>query len=279
MALQSRMERALTLAPKKPAPKANRYRVDAVDRALVLLDALASTPGANASQLAAQLGANRSLVFRLLSTLVGRGFAIKDEHNRYRLGPRVYYLGQQSEANAALVDFTADVLDRLLAETEENVYLIVRNGVAVRCIAARISPQPIRLAPDVGTTGEIYTGLVSRMLLAYAPTDVQDDVLSNHLAEFAPAGLRGRAKVEALLARIRADGFYEAPSEDIAEIFVQSAPVRDSTGQVRALVALAAPLSRMAPRRRAETLRRVIAAAGDMSRRLGHQPGGRIRAA
>ncbi len=191
-------------APKKAGLKANRYRIDAVDRALVLLDALAATPGANASQLAAQLGANRSLVFRLLSTLVGRGVAIKDEHNRYRLGPQVYYLGQQSEGNTALVDVTTDVLDRLLSETEENVYLMVRDGTAVRCVAARVSPQPIRLAPDVGTTGELHSGIVSRMLLAYAPADVQDDVLSNHLAEFAPAGMRSRAKVEALLVRIRA---------------------------------------------------------------------------
>jgi len=265
------------LAPRKTAPKANRYRIEAVDRALVLLDALAATPGVNASQLAAQLGANRSLVFRLLSTLADRGFAIKDEHNRYRLGPRLFYLGQQAEANTALVDVTGDVLDRLLEETEENVYLIVRDGVAVRCVAARTSPQPIRLAADVGTTGQIYTGLVSRLLLAYAPKEVQDDVLVNHLQEFAPVGMRSRAKVEALLARIRQDGFYEAASEAFAEIFVQSAPVWDAAGQMRALIALAAPLSRMPPRRRAEMLRRVMAAAGEISRRLGHRPSGQGR--
>ncbi len=260
------------MTSRKIPAKTNRYRVEAVDRALVLLDALAATPGANASQLAARLGANRSLVFRLLSTLLDRGFAVKDEHNRYRLGPRLFYLGQQAEAHNAMVDVSTDVLDRLVAETEESVHLIVRDGIEVLCIAMRVSPQPVRLAADIfGRKGPLHTGLVSRILLAYAPRELQDEVLEHHLAEFAPAGMRSRAKVEALMAQIRRDGFYEAVSEVFAEIFTQSAPVRNAGGEVVALVTLAAPLSRMAVQRRPELLRKVIAAANEISRRLGYR--------
>src|SRR5690349_4676335 len=103
------------------ANNSNRYRVDAVDRALLLLAAIASLPGATAAQLAEALHLNRSLVFRLLVTLTARGFVVKDDNNRYHLGPRLLYLGQQAEQGNALVDTSRPVMNDLLEDTNENV--------------------------------------------------------------------------------------------------------------------------------------------------------------
>jgi DNA-binding IclR family transcriptional regulator len=252
--------------------KENRYRIEAVDRALVLLDTLALFPGTTAAQLAATMGANRSLVFRMLSTLADRGFVARDANNCYRLGPRLVYLGNQAERSDALVDASREVLDRLLEETHENIYLIVRDGLEILCLAERVTPRPIRLAAGTGTHGGLHTGGGAKALLAYAPPEVINEVLDRHLHEFVPATMRTREQVLAVLSQIRRDGYYEAIGE-IDDIYTLSAPVRDGFGVVTAAVVVAGPMSRLTPEFQADVLIRVREAAAEISARLGTRIG------
>lgn len=254
---------------QKP-PRENRYRIDAVDRALLLLDTLASIPGANASQLAEALGANRSLVFRLLSTLLDRGFVVKDDNNAYRLGPRLLYLGQQAENGTALTDAARPVMDALLRETQENVYLIVREGLEMLCLAVRISPQPVRLSAEVGTKGGLHTGGGAKVLLAYAPEETVERVLEDHLEEFIPSTLRTRRQVLDVLNRIRTDGYYKAIGELNPDTYTLNAPIRDRRGSVIAVLTMAGPTSRLAPEQVDPLMERIRRAAAKISARLGY---------
>jgi IclR family KDG regulon transcriptional repressor len=252
------------------ASKVNRYRIEAVDRALTLLDTLASIPGANASQLATALDANRSLVFRMLNTLADRGYVVKDANNLYRLGPRLLYLGQQAEKGTALMDASRDVLDELAKETEENIYLIVREGLDMLCLSVRISPQPIRLSADVGTKGGLHTGGAAKMLLAYSPSEIIDEVLDRHLDEFVPKTLTTREQVNNVLNVIRRDGYYEAIGEINPETYTLNAAVRDGQGGVVAVLSIAGPTSRLDEFRQKQLLQRVRDAAAGISKQLGH---------
>lgn len=247
----------------------NRYRIDAVDKALVLLDTLALMPGSSASQLASALAANRSLIFRMLSTLTDRGFVTKDPDNRYRLGSRLLYLGQQAEKGTELMDISRSVLDELLEATQENVYLIVRQGLEMICLAARIAPQAVRLSADVGTKGGLHTGGAAKMLLAYSPPAVIDTVLDRHLDEFVPVTLRSRERILDVLATIRRDGYYAAIGEISPDIYTLNAAIFGIDGEVAAILSIAGPTSRLDPGRRAGLLDSVRAAARRISARLG----------
>lgn len=247
----------------------NRYRIEAVDRALLLLDTLASFPGANASQLATTLGANRSLVFRMLSTLADRGFVVKDKHSCFRLGPRLLYLGQQAEASDALMDASRPILDELLDATQENVYLIVRDGAEMLCLATRMSTQPVRLAAEVGSKGGLHSGGAAKMLLAYSPPEVIEQVIENNLQDFVPPSIRNREAVEEVIAKIRSDGYYEGVGEINDETYTMSAPIRDGQQTVIAVLALAAPTSRIPVARRPGLRRLVLESANRISDLLG----------
>lgn len=260
-----------TNAPATLKPiRENRYRIDAVDRALQLLNTLALLPGANASQLAEALGANRSLVFRLLSTLLDRGFVMKDDKNAYRLGPRLLYLGQQAENGTALIDAARPIMDALLEETHENVYLIVREGLEMLCLAVRISPQAVRLSADVGTKGGLHTGGAAKVLLAFAPEDTIERVLEDHLHEFVPPTLRTRRQVLDVLGRIRTNGFYKAIGELNPETYTLNAPISDRQGRVVAVLSIAGPTSRLEPRQEDPLMGKIRGAAAEISARLGY---------
>lgn len=247
----------------------NRYRIDAVDKALVLLDTLAVMPGSTAAQLAHALAANRSLIYRMLSTLADRGFVSKDGSNTYRLGPRLLYLGHQAEKGSALIDASKAVLDQLLEDTQENVYLIVRQGMEMVCLAARISPQPVRLSADVGTKGGLHTGGAAKMLFAYSPPPIVEAVLDQHLDEFVPATLRDRARVMDVLEAIRRDGHYAAIAELNPDTYTLNAPVFGEGGSLVAVLSIAGPTTRLDDETKDRLLLRVQNAAHEISRRLG----------
>ncbi len=152
--------------------RVNRYSIDAVDRALVLLGALAAKQGVSAAYLASSLGANRSLVFRLLSTFADRGFVSKDVNNRYWLGPQLLYLGLEAQGDNALINASNDVMDALVKDTQESVGLIIRDELETVRVAYRESSQLIRLHSSYSSRRALYGGGDSKLLLAYAPEEV-----------------------------------------------------------------------------------------------------------
>jgi IclR family acetate operon transcriptional repressor len=258
-----------------PLP-ANRYRVEALDRGLVLLNALANLGSASAAQLAQAANANRSLVYRMLNTLADRGFVVRDRDNIYRLGPRLLYLGQQAQLENLLVDASRDILERLRNDTKENTALIVRDGLQTIGQLLFLSPLPVRLSTNVGARGELHTSGAGKLLLAFQPPELIESVIAAHLGEFIPAALTTRELVLAYLEQIRQRGYYEAVGENHPDVYTLSAPVRDGDGSVVAAAAILGPLIRLTPEKRAHDLRLVREAAEQISNRLGSslQPSG-----
>jgi IclR family KDG regulon transcriptional repressor len=250
----------------------DRYRVEAVDRALVLLDTIGALPRATAAQLAETLNLNRSLVFRLLATLSVRGFVVKDENNRYQLGPRLLYLGQQAEQGSGLIDAARPVMNELLEDTNENVYLLVRDKLDVLCVATAFTGQAVRLSTDIGTRGGLHTGGAGKVMLAYAPPAVLEAVLQTQLQNFVPPSLRTRKQVVDALTEIRKTGSYVAIGEIDAEIYSVSAAVFSGGGAIAAALTIAGPISRLSDARQSELLAKVSRAAAELSQRLGSAP-------
>lgn len=194
---------------------------------------------------------------------------VKDKHSCFRLGPRLLYLGQQAEASDALMDASRPILDELLDATQENVYLIVRDGAEMLCLATRMSTQPVRLAAEVGSKGGLHSGGAAKMLLAYSPPEVIEQVIENNLQDFVPPSIRNREAVEEVIAKIRSDGYYEGVGEINDETYTMSAPIRDGQQTVIAVLALAAPTSRIPVARRPGLRRLVLESANRISDLLG----------
>jgi DNA-binding IclR family transcriptional regulator len=248
--------------------KANRYRIEAVDRALQLLDVLAGAQGATAAQLAAKMNANRSLVFRMLSTLTDRGFVSKDEHNAYRLGPRLVSLSEQAASGDIVVEASRRALDDLLKDSQETLYLVVRDGLDVMCVATRTSPQKIRLVADVGFRRKIGVGSAAMVMMAHGQPEFVEQVLNQNFYEGAPAPMRTRPQAIAELPQVRAQGYHETTTDEPG-IYSISVPIWDWRGDMAAVLVLDAPSSRVPPEQAAILCERIILAGEEISAMLG----------
>jgi len=252
---------------RKPAPK--DYTIAAVDRALLVLEALADRPGQGVTQLSQTLGMTKSIVFRLLQTLEDRGFVFRDpDHTVYSLGYRIGVLGERVGRDGSLLVAARPVMDALRDRTSENVNLVMREGLRSLVLATRAGHHSIRLFAQAGRHGPLHAGGGSMCILAYSDPSVVEAVLANPLEAFTPYTITDREKLRQALARIRANGYNIATNDLDEGAFSCAAPIFGSDDTVIASISVAGPVVRLDEERRERYVKAALDAAAEISSKL-----------
>ncbi len=224
------------------------YTISAVDRALALLEALAENPGLNVTELANVTGNTKSLVFRLMFTLEQRGYVIKDATSRtYTLGYRPIFLAASAQDNVALIRAAGPFLDELARGAGHQANLLVRDGLHSVCVALRTTRDSGRLYAQVGRRGPLHAGGGPKILLAFAPDDVREQVLAAPLERYTPTTTTDPAALAERLARIRETGRNDSRGDLDANGFSFASAIYDRNGDVVAAVSIAGTLDRLEP--------------------------------
>lgn len=245
------------------------YRIAAVDRALLVLEALADRPGQGVTALSKSLGLTKSIVFRLLQTLEDRGFVYRDpEQAVYSLGYRVGVLGERVGRDGSLLFAARPVMDSLRDRTSENVNLVIREGLRSLVLATRSGRHSIRLFAQAGRHGPLHAGGGSLCLLAYSEDSVVDAVLANPLEAFTPNTITDREKLRQALARIRANGYNIALNDLDEGAFSVAAPIAGANGDVIAAISVAGAVVRLDEERRETYIQAALDAASEISSKL-----------
>ena len=183
--------------------------VGVLDKAVVVLDALASGPK-GLGELVTATGLPRATAHRLAVALEAHDLAGRDADGRFRLGHRLATLGRAAEAAFPLADLARPALEALRDATGESVQLYVRDGDRRRCVASLDSASELRTIVPVGAMLPLDRGSAGRAL----------------------AGAAGR------------HGWVESVEEREPGVASVSAPVRDTDGAVIAAVGVSGPVGR-----------------------------------
>ncbi|MCO6386971.1 IclR family transcriptional regulator [Aliihoeflea sp. 40Bstr573] len=246
------------------------YVIEAVDRALNLLELLAANPDLGVTEIAKQMQVSKTLAFRLLHTLERRGYIVRDEARRANsLGYRVLYLAGNVNRHNLLVATTKPLLDELAKLCDEDVNLFVRIGLNAVCMAARSSVHQVRIFPEVGLRLSMHAGAASPLLLAYAPEEVQEAVLSRPLEAFTSATVVDPAKIRQRLRRMRKQGFHISRGDVDVAAFSIAAPIFGHDGKIAASICISGAINRLTPEIAERHRLMVVDYAGRMSERLG----------
>ncbi|MET1113679.1 MAG: IclR family transcriptional regulator [Comamonas sp.] len=208
--------------------KAAAGGVAAVDRALSLLAAF--QPGDAAlglAELAERTRLYKSTVLRLLASLEHAQWVQRLDDGRYAIGPQAARLHAVYQASFSLDRVVLPALRALVAETGESAAYHVRRGATRVCLYRVDSPHPVRDHIRAGDLLPMDRGTGGRVLTAFDPVLGKAPGPDRHL-----------------YARIRADGFYTAVGDRLAEVAGVSAPVLRADGSVAAAVTLTCPVHR-----------------------------------
>lgn len=248
----------------------DRYRIDAVDRALQMLELLALKPGLGVTELADALDLSKALAFRLLHTLELRDYVRRDpQHRTNTLGFRILHLAEKLEEESLLIKATAPLMDTVAQLCREDVNLYVRTGTTAVCIASRASPHQVRMYAEVGRENMLHAGGSSTVLLAYAPEDVQNAALGGDLRLYTPSTLVDPTRLRQRLAEVRSTGVHVSRADVDEAGFSIAAPVFGHNDEIVAALSIAGALNRLTPDAEQAHLDMVRQYAWQMTKKLG----------
>jgi DNA-binding IclR family transcriptional regulator len=155
-------------------------------RGLRLLLTVADRGEVRADELSTFLEMPLSTVYRYLRTLTDFGFV--DRHGgQFRLGPKLLIGTGANVSSERLIRHADPVLRMLVDQTGETAVVVRRIGLSAICLHQVESDAPLRVTIDPGSLTPLYAGAPGRVLLAFAPTEVLDEVLALDLHRITPA--------------------------------------------------------------------------------------------
>lgn len=215
-------------------------------------------------------GLGKNKVFRILSTLEKHGFVSRDEKGTFTLGVRFLEFGHRVQNQMSLLEASQPVMDWLVNETAETIFLTIIDGTEVFVVDARESPRSVRLSGKAGGRGPIYVGGTPKVLLAFLPKEEREALLEKiELKPITPHTITDLSLLEKYLAQIRADG-YIVTSDDL-DLGAHSiaAPIRDYKDRVVAAISIAGPSHRFTDECIESYVKFVLKGAAQISRALG----------
>ncbi|AXI80919.1 IclR family transcriptional regulator [Peterkaempfera bronchialis] len=225
--------------------------------------------GYSVAELCAELDMNKSTLLRLVQPLLEARFIEQLPNGRYRLGWRNAQLGNVYLAGLDLPRSMHDVLQKLASQTRETVHLVVADYPNIVYIDKVDTAHPVRMFSRIGHSAPAYCTSVGKAMLAHATAETVDLVIENGMPARTPRTITTAEGLRAALSRIRKQGYAVDDVEHEEGIRCVAAPVFDQSGACSSAISVSAPAERIPSEKVPELAPLVIAAAHEISTRLG----------
>ena len=139
------------------------------------------------TELANEMGSNKSTIFRFLTQMQTIGVLDKDEQTeKYGLGLKLFELGNRVNLRTALVEKTHPELLSVAKSITETVHIAVLKHHQVFYIDKVESPQGLKISSHIGSYLPAHSTALGKVLLAFLPTEEQEESLKYIFKENAP---------------------------------------------------------------------------------------------
>jgi IclR family transcriptional regulator, acetate operon repressor len=226
--------------------------VQSVERTLDLLEYLArSSSWVRISELSNATGQPVGTIHRLLKTLVGRKYAVRDSHTRrYALGPAFRLLADAGLQTIDWSEIGTPLLRELVEISGETANLAVMEGNRAVYVAQAQPVRMVRMFTELGNRVPLHCTGCGKVLLAYQP----DSVIASIIAETGLPGYTDKTITDAgqfqqELEMIRQQGYAVDNGEQEEGVRCLSVPVYGPKGKVVAAMSISGPGSRLDSRR------------------------------
>lgn len=217
--------------------------VRSIERAFELLEHLADADGRLAlTELAEISGLPMPTIYRLMRTLVNRGYVRQEPSKRYALGPRLIHLGEIAER--LLGSWAQPSLAQLVDEVGETANMAVLEGDEVVYVAQVPSRHSMRMFTEVGRRVNPHCTGVGKALLAQLPDSVAREIVTRTgLPSFTPHTITDLDALLEELGTIRRRGYALDDGEQ--EIGVRCVAVPLTGTPTLAAISISGPQGRL----------------------------------
>jgi IclR family acetate operon transcriptional repressor len=242
-----------------------QYAVRAVNRALDILEVLErSRQGVSLPALADAVGLPKSSIFRYVSTLEARGYAMRDPGNgHYRFG-RAFHPAVAGEL-VALATRARPLLEGLRDRFGETINLGVLDGRRVAYLEIVESPKAMRFAARRGDRDPIHSTALGKAIASrLSDGEVRQIIASEGMPQLTSRTITDLGDFLSELALIRERGYAldNGENEEDGRCVAVSLP----GGWVHAAISLSAPAQRFSLSRVETAVEALREVAGELAR-------------
>jgi IclR family transcriptional regulator, acetate operon repressor len=217
------------------------------------------------AEMTRRTGIPKATVHRLAHELIDLGM-LEGEHGVYRIGMRMFELGQLVPLQRELREAALPFMEDLFEATHETVHLAVLDGADVLYIEKISGHRRVAAGSRVGGRMPAHCTAVGKAILAVSPPDVLDAILAHGLVRRTAFTITAPGVLKRQLATAARVGVaYEREESDLG-VTCAASPVHGFGHHVVAAISITGPVGRLQPERFTPTVR--LAALG-LSRRLG----------
>jgi IclR family acetate operon transcriptional repressor len=244
------------------------YRVQVLDRAILLVDVLAVSGVALApSEIAAQVCLHKTTVHRLLAVLEEHRLVSRNPSDgKYILGAHFLELANRAAAHGRLRTGAGPVLQRLVNDTGETAHVAVLDGTEMVSLVNVEAPWSARLPSAVGRRSPLYCTAIGKCATAFLPDrDIKRLVAHQTFRQWTRQTIVTPSAFSQELGRVRELGFAVDDEESREGLRCVSAPVRDANARVIAAISVTGPAFRVTRQRMPLIASSAMEAARDLS--------------
>lgn len=244
-------------------------RIEAAQRAVAVLDALADGGELGTNELARRLALPPSTVSRQLGTLTSTGLVEHDpQTGRYRLGIRVVRLANAVLARLDVRQVARPHLEELVRLTGETATLHVPGDEDAVTVDFVPSAHFVQHVTQLGRPSIAHASSAGKVMLAFAGRALP----RGPLRAYTPHTITGVRALAAEIDRVRGRGYAEAFEEREPGLNAVAAPIWSSTRALAAIVALQGPTARFGRAQVDAATPRLLRRARAISLALGWSP-------
>jgi DNA-binding IclR family transcriptional regulator len=196
------------------------------------------------TELARRSGVAKASVHRLAGELVEWGL-LERAGTKYRLGLRLFELGQLVPRQRILRDAALPYMEDLLLATQETVHFAVRDGLDVLYIEKIIGHRGLNQQSRVAGRLPLYCTATGKMILAYSPQSVFDEVVGQGITALTTRTTMSVAVLRQQLQRMRKEQLAVEVEETKLGYMSVAVPVFSGPNTLAAALSVTGPTARI----------------------------------
>ncbi len=244
--------------------------VRVLHKTLDILETIKATEsGFRLAELSRRVELPKATVYRILSTLEGRGYLDRAPDGSYRMAKKLFDLQRAAPIEQVLTRVAQPLMERLVGSCRETVNLGLLDAGEVVVINTVESPQAVRMSSKIGNRRFLHSTALGKVMLAgLGDKEIARLLRLKGTPKLTAETLTTKAEVLAEIQKVRQQGWALDNQENELDGRCIGAPIAGPDGHTVAALSISGPVFRMSMDRAAGLVPELKSVCGEISRGL-----------
>lgn len=219
-----------------------------VDKTFTIMEQFTvQKPEWSITDLAQEMGSNKSTIYRFLSDMEKRGIMYQNpDSGKYGLGLKLFELGNRVQITSAFTDKTHPILMKVAQNITETVHIAIQKDGLAYYVDKVESPQGLRLNTNIGMSKPLHATSLGKVLMAFSSSENESPgpTEGGKLEAFTDNTLTDHTQLRSALREIKEKGFAVDFEEYEIGLICVAVPILNQKNELVASLSAAGPANR-----------------------------------